>query len=62
MSSLEIISGLCEVTETLSGIVKRQQTLIEQSKIEEALKEEFRNQVRDAEQELNALEYSMRGL
>lgn len=62
MSSLEIISRLCEVTETLSEIVKRQQTVIEQSKIEEALKEELRNQVGKAEQELDALEYSTRRL
>lgn len=34
MSPLEIISRLCDVTETLSTIVKKQQTIIEQSKIE----------------------------
>ena len=62
MSSFEIISRLCEVTETLSEIVKRQQTLIEQYKIEEAFKEELRNRIRDADQELDALEYGMRGL
>lgn len=32
MSPLEIISRLCDVTETLSAIVKKQQTIIEQSK------------------------------
>ena len=37
MSPLEIISRLCDVTETLSAIVKKQQTIIEQSKIEEAV-------------------------
>lgn len=62
MSSLEIISRLCEVTETLSEIVKRQQEIIEQSKIEEAVKEELRNQVSDTDLELDALEYGMRNL
>ena len=33
MSPLEIISRLCDVTENLSAIVKKQQTIIEQSKI-----------------------------
>lgn len=62
MSTLEIISRLCEVTEILSEIVKRQQEIIEQSKIEEAVKEELRNQVSDTDLELDALEYSMRNL
>ena len=38
MSPLEIISRLCDVTETLSAIVKKQQTIIEQSKIEETVR------------------------
>ena len=38
MSPLEIISRLCDVTENLSAIVKKQQTIIEQSKIEEAVR------------------------
>lgn len=38
MSPLEIISGLCSVTEELADIVQKQQTAIEQSKIEEAVK------------------------
>ena len=42
MSPLEIISRLCDVTETLSTIVKKQQTIIEQSKIEEAVRAELR--------------------
>ena len=48
MSPLEIISRLCDVTETLSAIVKKQQTIIEQSKIEEAVRE------------MDVLEYHMR--
>lgn len=41
MSLLEIISKLCEVTEILSEIVKKQQIVIEQSKIEETIKREL---------------------
>lgn len=47
MSPLEIISRLCDVTETLSAIVKKQQTIIEQSKIEEAVRVELRQEVED---------------
>ena len=45
MSPLEIISRLCDVTENLSAIVKKQQTIIEQSKIEEAVRVELRQEV-----------------
>lgn len=48
MSPLEIISRLCDVTENLSAIVKKQQTIIEQSKIEET------------DKEMDVLEYHMR--
>ena len=48
MSPLEIISRLCDVTENLSAIVKKQQTIIEQSKIEET------------DREMDVLEYHMR--
>lgn len=60
MSSLEIISRLCEVTNTLADIVKKQQTAIEHSKIEEAVKAELRQQVKEADRELDVLEYHMR--
>ena len=43
MTPLEIISRLCEITEELSGIVKKQQEMIERSKVEEGVKEELRN-------------------
>lgn len=46
MSPLEIISRLCDVTENLSAIVKKQQTIIEQSKIEETVKAELRQEER----------------
>ena len=48
MSPLEIISRLCDVTENLSAIVKKQQTIIEQSKVEET------------DREMDVLEYHMR--
>ena len=35
MTPLEIISRLREITEELSGIVKKQQEMIERSKVEE---------------------------
>ncbi len=60
MSPLEIISRLCDVTEALSDIVQKQQTIIEQLKIEESVKAELRNSVKDTDNELDALEYGMR--
>lgn len=62
MSSIEIISRLCEVTETLSEIVKKQQIIIEQSQIDEEIKEEIRKQVKETDRELDVLEYRMRKL
>ena len=60
MSPLEIISRLCDVTENLSSIVKKQQTIIEQSKIEETVKAELRQEVEETDREMDALEYGMR--
>ena len=51
MTPLEIISRLCEITEELSGIVKKQQEMIERSKVEEGGKEELRNMVNEADGE-----------
>lgn len=51
MTPLEIISRLCEITEELSGIVKKQQEMIERSKVEEGVKEELRNMVNEADGE-----------
>lgn len=59
MSSLEIISRLCDVTNALSEIVKKQQTVIEHSKIEEAVKEELRQMVKETDREMDVLEYRM---
>ena len=60
MTTLEIISRLCDATNSLSEIVKEQQTIIEHSKIEEEVKAELRKQVRDAERELDVIEYHSR--
>ena len=57
MSPLEIISRMCDVTSTLSGIVKKQQEIIEQSKIEEAVKADLRQQVKEIDRELDVIEY-----
>ena len=59
MSPLEIISRLSDVTETLSTIVK-QLTIIEQSKIEESVKAELRQDVEETDREMDVLEYHMR--
>ena len=60
MSPLEIISRLCDVTENLSAIVKKQQTIIEQSKIEETVKAELRQNIKETDREMDVLEYGMR--
>lgn len=62
MSPLEIISRLCDVTETLSEIVKKQQTIIEQSKIEETVKAELGREIKETDREMDALEYGMRSM
>lgn len=60
MSPLEIISGLCNVTEELADIVQKQQTAIEQSKIEEAVKAELRRDIKSTDRKMNILECNMR--
>lgn len=60
MSSLEIISRMCEVTNILSDIVKEQQEIIERSKIEEEVKEELRKRVQEADKEQDVIEYHLR--
>jgi hypothetical protein len=51
---------MCDVTNVLSDIVKKQQEIIERSKIEEAVKEELRQQVKEADRELDVIEYHSR--
>lgn len=62
MSPLEIISRMCDVVNDLSDIVKKQQEVIERSKVEEEVKEELREMVREADVELDVLEYHQRRL
>lgn len=44
----------------VSAIVKKQQTIIEQSKIEETVKAELRQDVEETDREMDVLEYHMR--
>lgn len=60
MSNLAIISEMCEVINTLSDIVKKQQTEIERSKVEESVKEELRQMVKDADDRMDVNEYHLR--
>lgn len=60
MTTLEIISRLCSITTELSEIVRKQQEIIERSKVEEAVKEELRQMVDGAERELDVMEYHLR--
>lgn len=60
MSLLEIISRLCDVTGLLSEIVKKQQIIIEQEKIESAVREELQKSIKRSDEELDMLEYRMR--
>lgn len=60
MSPLEIISRMCDVSAALSDIVKKQQMIIEKSKIEEQVKAEFRQQIKETERELDVIEYHSR--
>lgn len=60
MSNLAIISEMCEIINTLSDIVKKQQTEIERSKVEESVKEEIRQMIKDADDKMDANEYHLR--
>ena len=60
MTTLEIISRLCDITTELSEIVRKQQENIERSKVEEDVKEELRQMVDGVEMEMDVMEYHMR--
>lgn len=60
MSSLAVISEMCDIINSLSDIVKRQQTEIERSKVEESVKEELCSMIRDAEKKMDVNEYHLR--
>lgn len=60
MRPLEIISRMCDVTNNLLEIVKAQQTAIEQSKIEQSVKDDLNRMCDDAVRELDVIEYHTR--
>lgn len=60
MRPLAIISEMCDIINTLSDIVKRQQTEIGRSKVEEDIKEELRQMVKGAESAMDVNEYRLR--
>lgn len=60
MRPLAIISEMCDIINMLSDIVKKQQTEIERSKVEENVKEELRAMVKEAEDEMDVNEYHLR--
>ena len=53
MRPLAIISEMCDIINMLSDIVKKQQTEIERSKVEESVKEELRAMVKEAEDKMD---------
>ena len=60
MRPLELISEMCDIINTLSDIVKRQQTEIERSKVEEQVKKELRGMVSEAERKMDVNESHLR--
>lgn len=60
MRHLAIISEMCDIINMLSDIVKKQQTEIERSKVEESVKEELRAMVKEAEDKMDVNEYHLR--
>lgn len=60
MSHLAIISEMCDIINMLSGIVKKQQTEIERSKVEESVKEELCAMIKEAEDKMDVNEYHLR--
>lgn len=60
MRPLELISQMCEAVNLLSDIVKKQQTEIERSKIEESVKEELRQMEEETDGRLDVVEHYLR--
>ena len=57
---LEVIDGLCKVTEELAGIVKKQAEVLAQADIPEELAKELQEERDRADNALDVLEYKMR--
>lgn len=61
-SLLEIVDGLCDVTQKLADIVRKQAELIEQEKIAAAVFPELTEERQQAENELDRIEMKLRRL
>lgn len=59
-SLLEVVDMMCEVTQKLADIVKKQAELIEQEKIAEAAFPELAEERRQAEKEMDRIEMKLR--
>ncbi len=57
---LEVIDGLCSVTEKMAQLVKKQAEVIAQADIAEEVKEELEAMQKETDGKLNVLEYKMR--
>lgn len=57
---LEIIDGLCKVTETLAQLVNKQAEVIAQADIAEEIKEELKTMRNGTDLQMDVLEYKMR--
>lgn len=62
VGALEIIDGLCSVTEKLAQLVKKQAEVIAQSDIAEEVKAELEAMKKETDDNLDILEYKMRRL
>lgn len=62
MRPLQIISEMCDIINSLSDIVKKQQTEIERSKVEEGIKEELRSVIKETDDKMDVNEYHLRCL
>ena len=59
-SLLEVVDMMCDVTQKLAAIVKKQAELIEQEKIAEAALPELTEERRQAEKEMDRIEMKLR--
>lgn len=62
MGQLEIIDRLCEATNLLSVIVKKQAEIIAQMEVSEEIKTELGAMREKADESLDAIEYRLRRL
>lgn len=60
MGQLEIISVLCEITQSLSELVNEMSTQLEQADISEEVRVGLVKKKEECEEKLNSAEYKMR--